>query len=52
MVKSLPANEGNARDTGLITVLGRFPGVGNDNGFPGLLPGKFHRERSLVNYSP
>ena len=31
MVKNLPANAGDARDVGLIPVLGRFPGVGSDN---------------------
>ena len=29
MVRNLPANAGNARDTGLISGLGRYPGVGN-----------------------
>ena len=29
MVKNLPANAGNARDTNLIPGLGRSPGVGN-----------------------
>ena len=31
MVKNLPAAAGGARDVGLIPVLGRSPGVGNDN---------------------
>ena len=31
MVKNLPANEGDARDLGLIPESGRSPGVGNDN---------------------
>ena len=30
-VKNLSANVGDARDTGLISRLGRFPGVGNGN---------------------
>ena len=34
VVKNLPANAGDARDTGLIPCLGR-------------LPGKFHGQRSL-----
>ena len=29
MVKNLPSNAGNARDTNLIPGLGRSPGVGN-----------------------
>ena len=31
MVKNLPANAGDARDTGLIPGLGRSPGRGNGN---------------------
>ena len=31
MVKNLPANAGDAGDTGSILGLGRFPGVGNVN---------------------
>ena len=31
MVKSLPANAGDARDVGLIPGLGRSPGGGNGN---------------------
>ena len=31
VVKNLPANAGNIRDTGLIPGLGRFPGVGRCN---------------------
>ena len=31
MVKNLPANEGDARDTGLIPGLGESPGGGNGN---------------------
>ena len=31
MVKNLPANAGDARDTGSVPGLGRSPGVGNDN---------------------
>ena len=33
MVKNLPANAGDARDTGLIPALGEYPGVGNGNTF-------------------
>ena len=33
VVKSLPANSGNKRDTGSIPESGRFPGVGNGNLF-------------------
>ena len=31
MVKNLPANAGDVRDTGLIPGLGRFPGGGHGN---------------------
>ena len=52
VVKNLPANAGNIRDTGLIPGLGRFPGVGHCNPTPVFLPGKSHRQRSLVGYGP
>ena len=47
LVKNLPASAGDARDVGLISEWGRFPGVGNGN-TPVFLPGKFHGQRSLV----
>ena len=31
MVEKMPANAGDIRDAGLISVLGRSPGGGNDN---------------------
>ena len=31
VVKNLPANAGDTRDTGAITGSGRYPGVGNGN---------------------
>ena len=31
MVKNTPANAGDARDSGLISGLGRSPGIGNGN---------------------
>ena len=31
VLKNLPANTGDARDTGWISGLGRSPGEGNDN---------------------
>ena len=40
VVKNLPANAGDARDSGLVPGLGWSPGVGNDN------PEKFHGQRS------
>ena len=48
VVKNPLANTG---DAGLISGLGRSPGVGNDNPLV-FLPGKFHGQRSLVGYGP
>ena len=31
VVKNLPANVGDKRDSGSVAGLGRFPGVGNGN---------------------
>ena len=31
VVKNLPSNEGNTRDSGSISGSGRFPGIGNGN---------------------
>ena len=49
VVKNLPANAGNAEDTGLIPGSQKFPRVANGN--PVFLSGKFHGQRSLVDYS-
>ena len=49
MVKNLPLNAGEA---GLIPGLGKSSGEGNGNPLPVILPGKFHRHRSLMGYSP
>ena len=52
MVQNLPANTGDARDVGSIPGLERSLGVGNGNPTPAFLPGKFHGQKSLVDYSP
>ena len=52
MVKNLPANAGDIRDTGLIPGSGRYPRVGNGNTLQYYLPGRFHGQRSLMGYSP
>ena len=52
VVKNLPANAGDARDTSLIPGLGRSPGKGNGQPTPEFLPGKCHGQRSLAGYSP
>ena len=50
LVKKSPANGGELRDLGLIPGLGRSPGRGHGN--PVFLPGKYHGQRSLADYSP
>ena len=53
MVKNLSANAWDARDVGLISGLGRFPGRGHGNPpTPVFLPGESHGRRSPVGYSP
>ena len=52
MVKNPLANAGNVKDVGLIPGSGRCTGVGNGFPLPVFLPGKFHGQRSLVDYSP
>ena len=47
-VKNLPANAGDARDSGSIPELGRRAWQPT----PVLWPGDFHVQRSLVGYSP
>ena len=48
MVKNPPSNAG---DVGSTPGSGRSPEAGNDNPLV-LLPGKFHGQRHLVDYSP
>ena len=53
VVKNLPANAGDIRDTGSILGLGRP--LGGREWQPitlVLLPGESHGQRSLVGYSP
>ena len=49
MVKNFPANAGDARDTGLIPELGRFPGERNGNPVQYSCLAKSHRQRSLAS---
>ena len=51
MVKNLPANAGDARDTGSISGLGRSPGVGNGNLLQYSCLEKSHQQWSLAGYS-
>ena len=51
MVKNLPADAGDARDTG--SILGLEDPLEQEVAItPVFLPGKFHGQRSLVGYSP
>ena len=51
VVKNLPANAGDTRDTGLIPGSGKSPGGGHGNPLQ-FLPRESHRHRSMVGYSP
>ena len=51
MVKNLPATAGDTRDTGSIPGWGRFHWSRKWQPTPVFLPGKFHGQRSLVDYS-
>ena len=52
MVKNLPANAGDARDSGSIPGLGRFPWSRKWQLSLLFLPRKFHGQRGLAGYSP
>ena len=52
IVKNLPANVGDERNMGLISVLGRFPWRKKWQPTPVFLAGEFHGQRSLVGCSP
>ena len=51
VVKNLPVNIGDARDSGLKPGSVRSPGEGKWQPTPVFLPGKFLEQRSLVGYS-
>ena len=53
VVKNLPANAGDTRDTSLIPGSGRSSGEVNGwQPTPVFLPGESHEQRSLAGYSP
>ena len=52
VVKNLPANAGDIRDTGSIPGSGRFPGGGHGKPTAVFLPGESHGQGSLAGYSP
>ena len=51
LVKNLPANSGDAGDTGLIPGLERLPGRGNGNPLQYSCWEKSHGQRSMAGYS-
>ena len=51
MVRNLPANAGDIRDTGSIPGLGRSPGGGHGSLFQDSCLENPHGQRSLVGYS-
>ena len=52
VVKNPLANAGDTRDAGSIPGSGRIPWRRKWQPTPVFLPGKSHRQRSLVGYSP
>ena len=52
VVKNLPSNAEDARDTSLITGLGRFLGGGHGNPLQYSCLENLHGQRSLEGYSP
>ena len=52
MVKNLPANAGDAGDTGSIPELRRSPGGGNGNPLQYSCLGKSQEQKSMAGYSP
>ena len=52
VVKNLPANAGDVRDSGSIPGFGRSPGRGHGNPLLNSCLGESHEQRSLVGYSP
>ena len=52
VVKNLPANRGDIRDTGLIPWVGKIPWRRAWQPTPVFFPGESHGWRSLVGYGP
>ena len=52
VVKNLPANAGDIRDTGSVPRLGRSPGGGHGKPFQYSCLENLHRQGSLDSYSP
>ena len=51
MVKNLPANGGDLRDTGLIPGWGRYPGGGHGNPLQYSVLENLHGQRNLGDYN-
>ena len=52
VVKNLPANAGDAGDSGFYPWAGKIPWRRKCQSTPAFMPGKFHGQRGLVGYSP
>ena len=52
VVKNLPTNAGDLRDAGSILGWGKIPCRRAQQPILVFLPGKFHRQQSLLGYSP
>ena len=52
VVKNLPANAGDARDTGFHPWIGKIPWRRKLQPSQAFLPGKSYGQRRLVGYSP
>ena len=52
VVKNLPADAGDIKRFRFDPLLGKIPCRRERQLAPVFLPGEFHRERSLVDYSP
>ena len=50
--KELPVNTGDFRRQGFDPSVGKSPSSRKWQPTPALLPGKFHGQKSLVDYSP
>ena len=51
-IHNQPASAGDIRNPGLVSGLGRSPGVGNGNPLQYSCLGKFHGQKNLTGYSP
>ena len=52
MVKNLPANAGDCKGQGFYPWVEKIPWRRKWQPTAGILPGRFHRQKSLVGYGP